>query len=452
MIGKKPHWLLGLVFGVFLNACTAMPQEEITVQPEDIRFSGERAFDIETEFVRLFPNRHSGQPNNRLAAEWLHAQLTNAGWDCQFDEWEIFNYSRTVPLTNVACKLQGASAQEFLIVAHHDQASTTIEGADNDASGVSILVHLAEVFASEPQQPYTLAFVFTDAEDYGMIGTARYIDTHPNPDLIIAGVSLDNLGRTYYNGLNMELIGRYRKFGPIWLGVLARDSAVAAGIEWKVYPPILIDQITGQAAPISFMDQGPMVAAGIPALGFAGRVPAEVGDEHYRLWHNPDDTMENQSAASLNQSGRITEALIRQLQSMESFPQDSGPYLYLEDSEQIIRGIPLWVAFIGFTALFFLASLRAGGRSPSENISEWGKSVPHFLGLWLPLVATVLFLYLLVQIGVVLFNLRQCIMTRVGTHTFHGFAPPPVPVPDQFGIARKRLGRGKILRLVLLRP
>src|SRR6185503_6388120 len=311
MVRTRYPTIFLMVLGLLLAACQAETIPPVSYEPSRLQFSGERALEIETEFVTQFPGRHSGQPNNRLAAEWLFERFTDLGWDCTMDKWDIINYSHLVPLNNVVCQLPGKSGKEVLVTAHLDQASTTIQGADNDGSGIAILLHLAEIFANEEMLPYTLTFVATDAEEYGMIGSGRYIETHPNTENIIAGISLDNLGRDYYDAMNMELIGQYRDYGPIWLALAARESARANGITWNVNLRAPFDQVTDQAAPVSFMDQGPMVAAGIPSLGFTGHVPAEFSDLHYHLWHDPDDTLEHQSAESLGQSGLIAEALIR---------------------------------------------------------------------------------------------------------------------------------------------
>lgn len=385
--------------GLLLTACQAEQPPAVTYKPGNLQFSGERALEIETEFVTQFPGRHSGQPNNHLAADWLLARFTDSGWDCYIDTWEIINHSRPVQLNNVVCMLPGQSEKEILVVAHLDQASTTIQGADNDGSGIAILLQLADIFAAEEVRPYSLVFVATDAEEYGMIGSQRYIETHPNTENILAGISLDNLGRDYYKGMNMELIGQYRGYGPIWLALTARESARAADITWDVYLRPLIDQVTDQAAPVSFMDQGPIVAAGIPALGFSGRAPAELSDLHYHLWHDPDDTLEHQSAESLGQSGLIAEALIRQLLSMKSFPRESGPYLYFDDTQQVLRGAPLWAIFIGFVGLFLLGSIWVDRIPLQEKFRGWQNVLPHFLGLWLPLLASVVLLYGFVAVG-----------------------------------------------------
>ena len=382
-----------MLAGLLTTACQAQATPQIGFDPADLKFSGGRAFEIETEFVTRFPDRHSGQENNRLAAEWLLDRFTDSGWACSLDEWEIVNYSRLTPLTNVVCRLSGESGREILIVAHRDQFPLTIQGADDDASGTSILVHLAEIFGAEDDRPYTLVIVSTDAEEYGMIGSKRYMDAHPNTENIIAGISLDSVGMEFFDGLDMELVGQYRNYTPIWLALTARESAKAAGVGWDIYLRAPFDQITDQAAPVSFMDQGPIVAAGVPAIGFIGHEPVEYADLYYHLWHDPDDTLEYQSAETLGKSGLTAEALIRQLMSMESFPQESGEYIYFDGSGRTVRGAPLWIVFIGFVSLFFFGSLRAG------KPDGWRNAAPHFLGLWLPLLASILLLYGFVEVG-----------------------------------------------------
>ena len=389
--------LLILVF--LLSACSPAPEVPAQYDPSEIQFSGERTFQIEEEFVTTHINRVSGSEESLQATEWLLEQFTASGLNCEFDEWETILYSETFNLRNVVCVLPGESDQEILVFAHHDIAPTTIEGADNDGSGVAILLHLAEIFAAEGKPKYTLVFVADDAEEYGMIGSKRYVDTHPNPENIIAGISLDNLGKFYYNSMVTELIGQFEGYSPVWIAIAAREAAQAAGAEWEVLLKGPIDQVLNQAVTISFTDQGPIIAAGVPAVGFSAGYPPEFADIHYECWHAPCDEMLSQSAESLEQSGIITEALIRQLLAMDTFPEGSGPYLYLDGSGQVFSGLPLYLIFIGFVSLFFVGSYFSSRDSLAEKGRQWLSGLPHFLGLWLPLVASILLLYLFVEIG-----------------------------------------------------
>jgi hypothetical protein len=388
-----------VLFVLFLSSCSPEPQVQVSYDPASMRFDNQRAFEMQGQFASQFPYRSSGQPNNHLAAEWIGQQMTGSGWSCALDTWTVVNYSVPVGMNNMVCTLPGKSNQEILVVAHHDQAPTTIEGADNDASGIGILLELGRVFSAEKPLPYTLVFVSTDGEEFGMLGTRRYLETHPNTADIIAGISLDNVGKTLYTGMKIEVIGQFRKYGQIWLPLLAQDVAEAAGDLWTVQLRSPLDQILDQAVPISFMDQGPMVARGIPAVAFAGVIPPEYAELNWATYHTPLDTMEYESADTLYHTGRIPEALIRQLLLMETFPDMPGPYLYLESSQQILRGPALYALFIGFTALFFLGAIFFGGTDFKSKPSGWVRSLPHFLSLWLPLVGSLLVLYLMVALG-----------------------------------------------------
>lgn len=384
---------------LFLAACSPAPQIPIQYDPVALKFDGHHAFALESDFVTRFPNRASGMPNNKLAAAWLRDQFTHSGWTCSIDEWTVINYSKTVPMNNVVCTLPGASTREIVVVAHLDQSPRTVQGADNDGSGISILLHLGKVFAAEKQLPYTLVFVATDGEEYGMLGTLRFIRIHLDTSNIIAGFSLDNLGNSFYIAMDMDGRGQFRGAGQLWLQLLARDSARKAGNLWPVKIRGVMDQVTDQAVPLSFMDEGPMVTAGIPALGFAGIASPEFRSLYWNIYHSPEDTLDRQSPEVLQQSGRVQEATIRQLMTMATFPDEPGPYLYFESSSWVLRGGLLWGIFTLLVVPFFLGSLLAGGTSLKNKVGQWRNVLPHFLGLWLPLGAAIALLYFLVAVG-----------------------------------------------------
>jgi len=55
--------------------------------------------------------------------------------------------------------------------------------------------------------------------------------------------------------------------------------------------------------------------------------------------------------------------------------------------------------FAVFVALFFIVSGLIGQRSPDGLTAGWRAALPHFLGLWLPLVLAVLSLYVMTAAG-----------------------------------------------------
>jgi hypothetical protein len=360
-----------------------------------LRFSGQSALSTLTDFVTRFPHRHSGQPNNRAAAAWIEARLRGLGMACAIDTWEVVNYSRPVTLGNVVCRLAGASPAEIVIMAHHDQSPRTVQGADNDGSGIAILLELAAGFAAGPRPAHTLVFVATDAEEYGMLGSLRFVSTHPEPSRILAGISLDNLGKRFYDGLDMTAIGQFRHHGALWLQRAARTAARACGLAWVPMVPAPMDQVLGQAVPISFTDQGPLVAAGVPAFGLGGHAPPAHRELHWETYHSPLDDVSLQSAEVLGHAGRATEALVRQLLAMERVPdRDTGPYVYFADTERVLRGAGLWLIFGGFVLVWLIPYGR-----PGRDLASLRAALAHLAGLWLPLVALLPVLYGLVAVG-----------------------------------------------------
>ncbi len=389
--------VLSLCGFLLISACSDVSTFESSYSPVELEFSGDSALSIEKQFVEHFPNRSSGQPNNKKAAIWLLNKFNYLGLTSVMDEWSVINYSKPVPLNNIVATLPGSSPKEILLVAHHDQSPDTYQGADNDGSGIAILLHLAEVFSKETDRKYTLVFLSSDGEEYGMLGTRRYVQTHPDPKSIIAGISLDNLGKDLYDGLRMDARGQFRKYGDLWLQLLTQEVAREAGDLWVPQIDSPLEQVLFQAVPVSFMDEGPLVAAGIPSFGLAGNVPPESAELHWETYHSPYDTLGLQSPKSLYHAGRVTEAVIRQLLSMDTFPDETGPYIYFAESGQVLRS-PLWFIFLLFVALFIAAGLLTGSRVVG-GMSTWRYAAANYLSLWIPLVLSILMLYLFVESG-----------------------------------------------------
>jgi hypothetical protein len=345
---------IALLLALLLGGCVTAPVTDVLVDPTSIVFSGDRALELVTDFVQRFPDRASGMPNAAASAAWIEARFVEAGLACRVDRWEVVNYSRIVPMQNVVCELAGARPEQVVLVAHLDQSPATVQGADNDGSGIGVLLHLAEVFAAEPDRRYGLVFVVADGEEYGMLGTRRFLETRTDGVPLIAGISLDNLGKWFYRGVDLDPRGQFRGYGALWFQLLVRDAAVAVGeTPPRVYG--VLDQVLGQAVPISLMDEGPLVAAGVPAVGLAGTVPAEFAALHYDTYHSPGDTLDLQAAGPLGHSGRVAEAAVRQVQAMTAFPVEDGPFLFFEASHQVWRGTSLALVVWGLVAAFALA-------------------------------------------------------------------------------------------------
>src|SRR5690606_13434704 len=99
------------------------------------------------------------------------------------------------PLFNVVGMLPGKSKpQEYVIFsAHYDHIGiidavgqdSVANGADDDASGVSAVISLANYYKKRNDNARTLLFVAFTAEEMGLVGST-YFSTQINADEVVA--------------------------------------------------------------------------------------------------------------------------------------------------------------------------------------------------------------------------------------------------------------------------
>jgi Zn-dependent M28 family amino/carboxypeptidase len=209
---------------------------------------------------------------------------------------------REVATANVVGLLPGSdpalAAEPVVMAAHYDHLGTTTgadgqkavyHGAYDNASGVALLLAIAEAAASLPRKPARpILFVSTTAEESGLLGSEWYAR---NP--------LFPLARTaaMINVDGANLFGRTHDIGPLGtdrssLGDVVRSAAAAEGM-----------RVANEAHPEQGMffrqDHFPLARAGVPALAmdhglaYEGR-PEGWGQEVYREfttqhYHQPSD-------------------------------------------------------------------------------------------------------------------------------------------------------------------
>lgn len=105
--------------------------------------------------------RRQGTKAEQAAANVVRQQLTSYGYTVRTESFTLPNGLRSA---NVIAKLPGASEQVLLIGAHLDSRASS-PGANDNASGVAVLLETARVLrASKP--PCTLLFVGFGAEEH----------------------------------------------------------------------------------------------------------------------------------------------------------------------------------------------------------------------------------------------------------------------------------------------
>ncbi|NIG51942.1 M28 family metallopeptidase [Chitinophaga sp. Cy-1792] len=150
------------------------------------------------------------------------------------DNWTLkaVRQIESVPFTNVAAMIQGSSKPDEYVVfsSHYDHlgilpavaGDSIANGADDDASGTTAVIELANYFkGTKPQR--SLIFVAFTAEEMGGYGS-QYFSRKLDPNKVVAM-------------FNIEMIGKESKFG--------KNSAFITGFERSDFGTILQRNLNG---------------------------------------------------------------------------------------------------------------------------------------------------------------------------------------------------------------
>ena len=155
-------------------------------------------------------------------------------------------------------------------------------GADDNASGVAVLLEMARVLAGRPQ-PRSIVFIAFTGEEAGRLGSKHYLQnaTRYPPEHLLAMVNLDSVGRLGERPLLMLGAGTAEE----WVHIL-RGAGYVTGVQVKP-----VDDDIGSS------DQTSFIEAGVPAVQlFAGAHPD---------FHRPGDTVDRIDAGGLLKTAQV---------------------------------------------------------------------------------------------------------------------------------------------------
>jgi len=221
-----------------LGACFILPAHAHSSLPGV--FASEQARQIAT----MFPGRMTGTPAEMLAADYLQQQFAAMGYESNIRKFKSrYRYTtqdsqqnwQNVTGSSVIAAHSGTLPQQIIIMAHLDtyapQSDTdidrnlgglTLQGIDDNASGLGVMLELAQALKSVPTQ-YSIRFVATSGEEEGKLGAqtflARMSEQEKKNTLLV--INLSNLivgDRLYFNS---------GKNTPATVRKLTRDRALA---------------------------------------------------------------------------------------------------------------------------------------------------------------------------------------------------------------------------------
>jgi Zn-dependent M28 family amino/carboxypeptidase len=251
------------------------------------------------------------------------------------------NEVREINSANVVAKIEGsdpALRNEYVIYSGHwdhlgTQGENIFHGASDNASGTAGVLELAHAFTELPAHTKrTVIFLFTTAEERGLLG-AKYYVQHP---LYPLSKTAANINLDYFSNWGW---GKTKDFSILGKGMSSLDDLVTAAVtrQGRV--------VTGDTDPVEgfywrsdhveFAMGGVPSLASSPGIDYVGK-PAEYGEQKRNQYigndyHKPTDQIKPDwdLAGSVEDLQVLLEVGYRVAQTTERpVWRDRGPYMY----------------------------------------------------------------------------------------------------------------------------
>ena len=246
-----------------------------------------------------FAPRVAGTQEELDAANMIEQYFSDAGYDTQLQPFTFFGgqNSQNVIAYRAPTKKPKTSPTPLVIIgAHYDSVPGDLGvggglGADDNASGVAVMLEVAERI-TQYKQEYDLVFVAFGAEEVGLWGSFYYVDNMAAEDIerAIVMINFDSLiagDKLYIHaGFNEKTWARDEMLNLINLRKLPIE----------IQPGLNPDYPAG-LTPDWFSDYTAFNQAGIPIVAFES-TNWEIGDydgwiqteEYGSFWHNDEQS------------------------------------------------------------------------------------------------------------------------------------------------------------------
>jgi glutaminyl-peptide cyclotransferase len=285
-------------------------------------FNGEQALEYARTQVDFGP-RVPGSAGHQRAGDWIVARMRERADTVSEQRWtHVTQSGDSLPMRNIFARFRPDLDQRVLYVAHWDTRPTAdsdrnlgarqqpIPGANDGASGVALLVALADVLKTTPPS-IGVDILFVDGEDYGsfadpgrdvLIGSRYFAENLPSADYRpLFGVVWDMIGD---RDLNLYQEGNSVNEAP---EVVARVWQTAKELGYEEYfIAEVIEAITDDHVP--FLRKGLRV---IDVIDIDYGPPVDNGGRPPNIYHHTmQDTIDKISARSLQIVGDVATALV----------------------------------------------------------------------------------------------------------------------------------------------
>lgn len=293
-------------------------------------FSADSAFRFIEEQVAFGP-RVPNTEAHKACAEYLKQKLTDYGFELIVQEAEVTAFNRQVlEIQNIMGQFDPDNPKRIMLFAHWDtrpfadqddhKRTKPIDGANDGASGVAVLLEIARLLHQEFQKHgenplnYGVDIVFFDAEDYG------------KPEGSMTDQASDSwcLGSQYW-ARNIPIENYSPKYGILLDMVGGKDAVFPREYYSLYFAPGIVNKVWRVASELGYSNyfinkKAPPLTDDHLYINKIAEIPS-IDIIHYEVdeyrfidtWHTHDDTIDNIDKNTLQAVGHtLIEVLYRE--------------------------------------------------------------------------------------------------------------------------------------------
>jgi glutaminyl-peptide cyclotransferase len=273
-------------------------------------FDGEAALGYVRAQLEFGP-RVPGSLGHRRTGDWITSTMRERADTVIEQRWtHVTAGGDSLPMRNILARIRPDLSDRILYIAHWDtrpisdddpnpaRRSLPVPGANDGASGVALLIALADALRKTPPS-VGVDLLFVDGEDYGDFGK--------NQDVLI--------GSRYF-AQNLPAPDYKPLFGVVWDMIGDAELGLSQEGHSVQRAPEVVARVWNRAADLGYSEyfvprtQGPITDDHVPLLDAGLRV-IDVIDLDYASHHTPDDTIDKVSSKSLQIVGDVALSLLR---------------------------------------------------------------------------------------------------------------------------------------------
>ena len=340
-------------------------------------FSAERAL-VDVRALSAAP-RPVGSANAAAARDYLLAQIAALGLEPQVQATAVLRHepgfpeTHLMPVENVLVRVRGTEpAGRALLVSGHYDSVATATGASDCAMCSAVTLETLRAVAAGQSPRNDIIFLFTDAEEIGVVGATGFMRDHPwaadvGLSLVFEGLGSNGAPLLYISGPEQ---GAFAGAALDALGDAARFPLASSFLHEFMWA---VAGNTGSDLD-AFLD-------GAPGLGFI-----YLSLESVAAYHTRADSVANLDPRSVQGMGDFAVALTNEFANrpLDDLPEWPNLVLFPLWPGMIARystglALPLAVVAVALLAVALWAGLRRGELSGRGVLASFAAWVPAFI-------------------------------------------------------------------------